>query len=723
MSINNCPYFSMNKKFITIVSVIILGPFTISNAFQDQAYLAYLRGLLALQSGNLAAAKEEYNRVLEIDKNAVPVYRDLAYVYWQSGDREKALDSALKLKEQYGDNLNTQLFLGSFYMMLGRSNNAREAWENALKIDANNETAILYLAAYHSANNNPKESIIYWDKYIQQKPDSAESYYHRGMAFEKLGQLEKATQSLEKTISLKPESYEAYFALAQLYEKQERLYDAIRECEKYLSFVPDNVMILLYLGGLYYKTKNFASAEEIFKKADKINPNDSSVIFWLGLLAEEKKDWPQAIEYFETLRENDETPMLLARLSYYYSLNNQFPKAIEYLKRAIELEPKNPNFYYLIGLAYDDMKNYGLAEQNFKEALKVKPDFTEVFFNLGVISDKQGKFEDAAAYFEKSVEIDPKFARALNYLGYSYAEKGIKLERAEELIRKALEIEPENASYLDSLGWVYFKQNKFDQAEKYLEQASNLMSDPVIWAHLGDTKIKLDKKAQAWEAYTNSIEIQPKNYEVKNKLKEIKKDLNESDLQRAMLHRIVHTYENIKSFKCSFFIKAEADSFNFEFSGTAIYLKPELVRIDVSAGIFSPQMTIIYNKDLKISPRALDQDIPAEVKEVFINHQLSLEEFNSQNIELSKKGRYFYYKAGNKILKIDKKTSLPKGLTIQNGVSITISDYVYKDNIHIPFNVNFFLKGKFRGRMLLSDFEPNKTLDSSLFRIENNTLK
>ena len=62
-----------------------------------------------------------------------------------------------------GKNLSTQLFLGSYYLMAGKSEMARVSWEKALKLDSDNESATLYLAAYH-ADRNPDKSLDFWKK-------------------------------------------------------------------------------------------------------------------------------------------------------------------------------------------------------------------------------------------------------------------------------------------------------------------------------------------------------------------------------------------------------------------------------------------------------------------------------------------------------------------------------------------------------------------------------
>jgi tetratricopeptide (TPR) repeat protein len=91
----------------------------------------------------------------------------------------------------------------------------------------------------------------------------------------------------------------------------------------------------------------------------------------------------------------------------------------------------------------------------------------------------------------------------LNYMGYMWADKGLKLPDALKMIKKAVEIEPMNGAYLDSLGWVYFKMGEYELSEDNLRQAVNrTQTDPTVHMHLGDLYEKTGRirlAAAQWE--------------------------------------------------------------------------------------------------------------------------------------------------------------------------------------------------------------------------------
>ena len=122
-------------------------------------------------------------------------------------------------------------------------------------------------------------------------------------------------------------------------------------------------------------------------------------------------------------------------------------------------------------------------------------------------------------YFEKCLQLAPNFAEAMNYLGYMWAEHGLKLDQARELIEKAVKAEPKNAAYLDSLAWVLFKLKQPKEALPYALKAAELSEQPdaTVYDHIGDIYAALKQLEKAREAWRKSLSLEP-NEEVRKKL-------------------------------------------------------------------------------------------------------------------------------------------------------------------------------------------------------------
>jgi len=130
---------------------------------------------------------------------------------------------------------------------------------------------------------------------------------------------------------------------------------------------------------------------------------------------------------------------------------------------------------------------------------------------------------------KRVIDLAPKHAHALNYLGYTYAEMGVKLKETEELIRRSLAVMPGDGYITDSMGWVYFKMDRLDDALREIEKAHRIEpKDPTITEHLGDVLKALGRKKEALSTYRKALELKGDNAErVRRKIKEIEKTIKE----------------------------------------------------------------------------------------------------------------------------------------------------------------------------------------------------
>ena len=104
----------------------------------------------------------------------------------------------------------------------------------------------------------------------------------------------------------------------------------------------------------------------------------------------------------------------------------------------------------------------------------------------------------AEADLKRAAEIAPREATVLNYLGYSWAERGENLDEAFALIEKAVALQPSSGAIIDSLGWAHYQLGNFEEAVGHLEQAASLQpADPTISDHLGDVYWQLGRRIEA----------------------------------------------------------------------------------------------------------------------------------------------------------------------------------------------------------------------------------
>ncbi|MBU2614174.1 MAG: tetratricopeptide repeat protein [Elusimicrobia bacterium] len=516
----------MNTAGKTIFSLILLSmAVTQAVALETgdrkyNSYLYFLQGEILLRQNDPDAAQYKLEKTIELDRNAVPAYKELVFLYLQSGNYEKAR-MLVKTLKNLSDNIDTKLFLGTYYVYAGDTTSAINQYQEVIKKDPENAEAIIILAGIYS-EINPEKSLGYWDRYIALKPDSGDAYYRKAVVLKKLNKTEGAKKLLQKAIGLQPDDLLTRVTLAEIYESEQDYILAGDELYYCAGLDKNTYGYYIRAGEMYMRAKDYEKAERVFKEALPVSKNDPVVYFWLGLLYENRMDWKTASEYVEKSLTGKSDIAGYEKLSYYYTQLNDVNKTLKTLEQALKLNPKSAEVNFFLGLGYMDLKKNGKAEKYFLRTVDLDPNLSDAYFYLGTIYEQSGKFDKALPNLRKVVELTPKNAVAMNYLGYCLADRDVSMDEAETLIRAALEIDPENSAYRDSLGWVYFKRGKYQEAKMEIEQASKNLKDPVVFEHLGDIEKALGNKKNAESFYKKALFLEPKNKSIKKKIKELK---------------------------------------------------------------------------------------------------------------------------------------------------------------------------------------------------------
>lgn len=134
-------------------------------------------------------------------------------------------------------------------------------------------------------------------------------------------------------------------------------------------------------------------------------------------------------------------------------------------------------------------------------------DSVDIKYELGMLLERQKRYSDMEKYLRQVIELDPGYAHAYNALGYSMADRNVRLEEAYELIYRAHQILPDDPYILDSLGWVKFRQGENQLAERYLRQAFEVRPEGEIAAHLGEVLWVMGQQDKAKEVWRQGLEL------------------------------------------------------------------------------------------------------------------------------------------------------------------------------------------------------------------------
>jgi tetratricopeptide (TPR) repeat protein len=166
-------------------------------------------------------------------------------------------------------------------------------------------------------------------------------------------------------------------------------------------------------------------------------------------------------------------------------------------------------------------KRFGEAVVAYDEAIRRAaanglPERWTLFYDRGVALERSGEWTRAEADLLHALELKPDQPMVLNYLGYSWIDRGENLERGLKMIEKAVELRPEDGYIVDSLGWAHYRMGDYAAAVQYLEKATELVpEDPTINDHLGDAYWQTGRLVEARYQWHRALQFGPEETEVK----------------------------------------------------------------------------------------------------------------------------------------------------------------------------------------------------------------
>ena len=147
-------------------------------------------------------------------------------------------------------------------------------------------------------------------------------------------------------------------------------------------------------------------------------------------------------------------------------------------------------------------ENWSAAIAAYRKALQVavsaKTVSWPIHYSLGVALERDGQWNAAERHLLQALKQKPNHPMILNYLGYSWVDRGVNLARGKELIEQAVAQRPEDGFIVDSLGWALFLLGDYSEAVSHLERAVELEpSDPTINEHLEDAYWRVGRQREA----------------------------------------------------------------------------------------------------------------------------------------------------------------------------------------------------------------------------------
>jgi tetratricopeptide (TPR) repeat protein len=472
-------------------------------AAAQQAQTEYLRGTLLERRGAYADALASYEKALAIDPSSAFIAGEAANLALELQDLDRAEKWARRRLELAPNDARSRVILGRVLWARGDAAGAEVEYEQALKTDPTSEDTLFALVEL-SAAHDPQKARARLEDFLKRNPDrAARALFELGRLDASQGHVRDAVEKFKRAIDLDDaQSGPAREALAQSYEILHDTAAAVAEDLKILEDDPDAFELRAHVGELQEAMGRLDDARDTYRSLKKRRPGDPAACAWLAGDAERAGDFARAALELKDSAALKDDPTLNLRLGYYQLQAGSMKEAMATLTEARRRWPKDDRIAYYLALGDDDQGRHEEAVALLREVLAIKPDDREARWQLATILERLNKMSEAEPEFRRLIGDKPDDAPALNYLGYSFADRGTKLDEAKTLIERALVIEPTNAAYQDSLGWVLFKLGRSTEAARELAVAAqNLPDDDEVWGHIAETRETLGDKAGAWRAW------------------------------------------------------------------------------------------------------------------------------------------------------------------------------------------------------------------------------
>lgn len=310
-----------------------------------------------------------------------------------------------------------------------------------------------------------------------------------------------------------PEADQIRLALARALLVQKNTTEAKQEFTKLLERHQNNPEMNVIVGLLALDAKEYSFADEHLEHALEVGFKEpNKVYFNLGRSAAEQKDDTRALQWFDKIGDSEQFLAGRMAAAAIIARRDGIDAAITMLDNVDGLTPEQQALVVQSqAVMLNQAKRSDEAFTLLEKAVQSFPESPELQYDYALNAERQGKFDLMETTLQKVIKMKPDMAAAYNALGYSYADRNIKLMEAKNLVETATKLSPEDHYIMDSLGWVYYRLGDLARAAEELRRAYAIQQDPEIAAHLSEVLWKQGKHDEAQSILDQALSDNPDN--------------------------------------------------------------------------------------------------------------------------------------------------------------------------------------------------------------------
>ena len=447
---------------------------------QNNVYLERLAGAY-IGSGKYDEAIEAYEKLYANNHDRDDVLNVLIRLYGQQKDYDNMLQTINRLENLEGSSEEITLARMRVYSLKGDKQAELAELKDLSKKHPNDMNYRVMMGNWLLQNELPADALKEYEYVLAQEPDNLMAQMSMLDYYNAIGQDSLAAELQEKLV-VSPST--------PLNSKMTLMRGIVNSNEQQGGDSTEVLRIFRHILAQPQKTSDMWELQAAYMSLKQM-PQDSIDNSLRGAL--------------EVAPDNAGVRLQLIQSKWKEQL---FDDVISLCKPALEYNPDEMAFYYFLGLAYfqKDEKDkalhtfqLGVSQINSESNKEIVSDFYAI---MGDILHEKGREQEAYVAYDSCLQWKDDNLGALNNYAYYLSEKGKDLQKAEKMSYRTIKAEPKNSTFLDTYAWILFMQERYEEANIYIEQAvqnDSTVSD-VILEHAGDISAKLGnmKKAVEW---------------------------------------------------------------------------------------------------------------------------------------------------------------------------------------------------------------------------------
>ena len=510
-----------------------------------EAYAHYLRGRLAALEGDYPRAAAEMRAAAAAAPGEAAIQVALADALFRAGRRTQARAAIEAAQVRFPDSSVVWRESGRILRGIGRHADAVGAYERAIELAPDAEASYLGLAsAWLGLANHGRAELAYRDL-LRHRPLSVVGHVRLARRLTARGRAAEAETHLRRALELDPSHTRARVALARILRDRgrpreaiallrdafdrsssveigERLFHELLEVGdraaaaallEQLDRDDLEIEVRVTFGYLYLQIGEHQAALRLARKLTERNPTSGPVRLLEGRALADAGRRDEAVAVLLAVAPErqafTECRALAAELAARGGKDAEARAAVE---EALRSHPHDPGLIAAQALVAELGGRITEARAILTAALQAQPEGGELLYALAALEDRQGNPSAGVKLAERILARDPDHAGALNFIGFSLADRHLDLARAERLLTRALELAPGDGYVLDSVGWLRFQQKRYRAALALLERASRLApAEPEILWHLGELHLAMRQPRRALAVYERARALGPED--------------------------------------------------------------------------------------------------------------------------------------------------------------------------------------------------------------------